>query len=84
MHKTVVDLNKKQANQATLTFPANRPVHSGGKIKICTIQENVFKQTKAQQTSWRTMNVAHGRHEDPGIHSGGYTCLKQTGLSYIF
>lgn len=84
MYKTVVDLNKKQANQATLTFPANRPVHSGGKIKICTIQENLFKQTKARQTSWRTMNAAHDRHEGHTIHSEGYTCLKQTGLSYIF
>lgn len=84
MHKTVVDLNKKQANQATLTFPANLPIQSGGKIKICTIQENVFKQTKARQASWRTMNAAHDRHEGPTIHSGGYTCLKQTGLSYIF
>ena len=84
MHKTVVDLNKKQANQATLTFPANLPIQSGGEIKICTIQENDFKQTKAQQTSWRTMNVAHDRHEGPAIHSGGSTCLKQTGLSYIF
>lgn len=76
MHKTVIDLNKKRADRAISTFSAGRPVHSGGKIKICTIQKNVFRQTKAQQASWRTMKVAHGRHEGPTIHSGSYTCLK--------